>query len=202
MTRSVSQASRRNAWTPRRLCKVYSSAKVGSWVYRPNGLVKLDEWQILCIWTPWFTYVRPLAFLFFDALDSFCVFMFCRSISEEWKNSCGIAWKIWKFWRTRSIELKIDRLNFARSRSIDFWNFSELTFAEARQNTQSGASPWQKAVLHLIFTAEHAGCMTLVVSSKRGLEWVKWVILHEFLALISFYKSHSHTSLLREFREQ
>jgi hypothetical protein len=40
MTRSVPQASRRNFWTPRRLCKVYNSAKVGSWVCRPNGLVK------------------------------------------------------------------------------------------------------------------------------------------------------------------
>jgi len=40
MTRSVSQASRRNFQTPRRLCNIYSSAKVGSRVYRPNGLVK------------------------------------------------------------------------------------------------------------------------------------------------------------------
>jgi hypothetical protein len=46
--------------------------------------------------------------------------------------------------------------------------FPEVTFAEARQNTQSGASPWQKAVLPLIFAAEHAGSVTLVVSSKRG----------------------------------
>jgi len=81
-----------------------------------------DECQILCIWTPWFTLVRPLALLFSDALVSFCVFMFCRSISEEWQNSCGIAWKIWKFWRTRSIEFC--------PKSID-WNFPELTFAEA-----------------------------------------------------------------------
>jgi hypothetical protein len=36
--------------------------------------------------------------------------------------------------------LKVDRSNFARSLSIDR-NFPELTFAEARQNTQSGASP-------------------------------------------------------------
>jgi hypothetical protein len=55
----------------------------------------------------------------------------------------------------------------------------------------------------MIFAAEHAGCMTLVVSSKRGtLKGVRGVILHGFLALISFYKNHSHTSLLREFREQ
>lgn len=40
MTRSMSQASRRNFHTPRRFCNVYSSAKVGSRVYRPNGLVK------------------------------------------------------------------------------------------------------------------------------------------------------------------
>jgi hypothetical protein len=35
---------------------------------------------------------------------------------------------------------EFDRSNFARSRSIDR-NFLELTFAEERQNTQSGASP-------------------------------------------------------------
>jgi hypothetical protein len=35
-----------------------------------------------------------------------------------------------------------------------------------------------------------------------ALEGVRGVILHGFLALISFYKSHSHTSLLGEFREQ
>jgi hypothetical protein len=53
----------------------------------------------------------------------------------------------------------------------------------------------KKAVLPLIFTAEHAGFVTLVVSSKRGtLEGVRGVILHGFLALISFYKSHSHAS--------
>jgi hypothetical protein len=44
-----------------------------------------DEYQILYIWTPWFTLVRPLALLFYDDLVSFCVFMFCRSISEEWQ---------------------------------------------------------------------------------------------------------------------
>jgi hypothetical protein len=55
----------------------------------------------------------------------------------------------------------------------------------------------------MIFAAEHAGFMTLVVSSKRGtLEGVRGVISHGFLALISFYKSHSHASLLREFKEQ
>jgi len=42
-----------------------------------------DECQILCIWTPLFTLVRPLDLLFSDALVSFCVFMFCRSISED-----------------------------------------------------------------------------------------------------------------------
>jgi hypothetical protein len=45
-----------------------------------------DEYQILYIWTPWFTLVRLLALLFSDALVSFCVFMFCRSISEEWQT--------------------------------------------------------------------------------------------------------------------
>jgi len=142
----------------------------------------------LCIWTPWFTLVRPLALLFSDILVSFCVFMFCRSISEEWQSSCEIAWKIRKFWRIRSIEFC--------PKSIDR-NFLELTFPEAHKNTQSGASPWQKPVLPLIFAAEHAGFVTLVVSSKRGtLEGVRGVILHGFLALISFYKSHSHASLL------
>jgi hypothetical protein len=140
-----------------------------------------DECQILCIWTPWFTLVRPLALLFYDALVSFYVFMFCMSISEEWQNSCGIAWKIRKFWRTRSIDQ----------------NFPELTFAKARQNTQSGVSAWQKAVLPLIFAAEHASFVFLVVSSKRGtLKGARGVILHGFLALISFYKSHIHASLL------
>jgi hypothetical protein len=47
----------------------------------------------------------------------------------------------------------------------------------------------KKAVLPLIFAIEHAGLVTLVVSSKRGtLEGVGRVILHGFLALISFYK--------------
>jgi len=47
MTTSMSQASRRNFQTPRRLCNVYSSAKVGSRVYRSNGLVKrLDTHQV------------------------------------------------------------------------------------------------------------------------------------------------------------
>lgn len=47
MTRSVWQASRRNFQTPRRLCNVYSSAKVGSQVFRPIGLVKrLDIHQV------------------------------------------------------------------------------------------------------------------------------------------------------------
>jgi len=147
-----------------------------------------DDYQILYIWTPWFTLVRPLALLFSEALVSFCVFMFWRSISEEWQNSCGIAWKIRKFWRTRSIELKIWSIEFC-PKSID-QKFPELTFAEARQNTQSGASPWQKAVLSLIFAAEHAGFVALVVSSKRGtLEGVRGVILNGFLALISFYKA-------------
>jgi hypothetical protein len=142
---------------------------------------------------PWFILVKPLALLFYDALVSFCVFMFCRSISKELQNSCGIAWKIRKFWRTRSIEFC--------PKSIDR-NFQEHTFAKARQNTQSEASSWQKAVLPLIFAAKHAGFVTLIVYSNRGtLEGVKRVILHGFLALISFYKSHSHTSLLEEFRE-
>jgi hypothetical protein len=88
---------------------------------------------------------------------------------------------------------ELDRSNFAQSGATPW--ISELTFAEARQNTQSGASPWQKVVLPLIFAAEHAGFVTLVVSSKRGtIEGVRGVILHGFLALISFYKCHSHAS--------
>lgn len=39
-----------------------------------------DEYQILYIWTPWFTLVRHLALLFFDVLASFCVFVFCRTL--------------------------------------------------------------------------------------------------------------------------
>jgi hypothetical protein len=47
-----------------------------------------------------------------------------------------------------------------------------------------------KVVLPLIFAAEHAGFVTLVVSSKRGtLEGIIGVILHGFLTLISFYKA-------------
>jgi hypothetical protein len=73
-----------------------------------------DECQILCIWTPWFTLVRPLALLFSDALVSFCVFMFCRSIREEWQKSWGIAWKIWKFWNSEVLKI-LDRTYFYRS---------------------------------------------------------------------------------------
>jgi len=109
-----------------------------------------DECQILCIWTPWFALVRPLALLFSDVLVSFCVFVFCRSIRNEWQISWGNTWKF------ESPEKSINR------------NFPELTFADAHQNTQSGASPWQKAFLPLIFAGEHAGFVTLVVSSKRG----------------------------------
>jgi hypothetical protein len=47
-----------------------------------------------------------------------------------------------------------------------------------------------KAVLPLIFTAKHAGFVTLVVSSKRGtLEEVRRVILHGFLSLIPSIKA-------------
>jgi len=57
-----------------------------------------------------------------------------------------------------------------------------------------------KAVLPLIFTAEHAGFVTLVVSSKRGtLEGVREVILHGFLTLISFYKAIAMPPCWREF---
>jgi hypothetical protein len=47
-----------------------------------------------------------------------------------------------------------------------------------------------KAVHPLIFAAEHAGFVTLVVYSKKGtLKGVRGVILHGFLILISFYKA-------------
>jgi hypothetical protein len=148
---------------------------------RKRNKVMDDEYQILYIWTPWFTLVRPLALLFSDVFVSFCVLVFYRWIREECQNFMWKYLEIQKSW-------KVDRSKFCL-KSID-QNFPELTFAEARQNTQSRASPWQKAVLPLIFAAEHAGFVTLGVSSKRGtLEGVRWVILHEFLALISFYKA-------------
>jgi len=53
-----------------------------------STLMKLiDECQILCIWTPWFALVRPLALLFSNVLVSFCVFCFCRTIREKWQIS-------------------------------------------------------------------------------------------------------------------
>jgi hypothetical protein len=150
-----------------------------------------DECQILCIWTPWFALVRPLALLFYDVLVSFCVFVFCRSIREEWQISWGNAWKF------ESPEESIDRTQ----KSIDRI-FTELTVVEAHQNAQSGASPRKKAVLPLIFAAEHAGFMTLVVSSKRGtLEEVRGVILHGFLTLSSFYKAIVMPPWWKEFWE-
>jgi hypothetical protein len=87
---------------------------------------QFDEYQVLYIWTPWFTLVRPFALLFSDVFVSFCVLVFYRLIREEWQNF------MWKY-------LEI------RKSSID-QNFPELTFAEAHQNTHSRASPWQKAV--------------------------------------------------------
>jgi len=73
------------------------------WVWMPRGSgirdlgleseISVDECQILCIWTPWFRLVRPLALLFSDVLVSFCVFVFCRSIREEWQISWENAWK-------------------------------------------------------------------------------------------------------------
>jgi hypothetical protein len=73
-----------------------------------------DEYQILYIWTPWFTLVRPLALLFYDDLVSFCVFMFCRSISEEWQIHVELLGKF-------GSSEELDRSNFARSRSIELF---------------------------------------------------------------------------------
>jgi hypothetical protein len=132
-----------------------------------------DECQILCIWTPRFTLVRPLALLFSDVLAIFCVCVFCRLIREEWQNFMWKCLEIQKSPKVDRSNSKVDRSNFARSQSIKFCPksidriFPELTVAEARQNAQSGASPRQIAVLPLIFAAEHAGFVTLVVSSKR-----------------------------------
>jgi uncharacterized coiled-coil protein SlyX len=163
-----------------------------------------DECQILCIWTPRFTLVRPLALLFSNALASFCVFVFCRPIREEWQNFMWKCLEIRKSLKVDRSNSKVDRSNFARSRLIEYNSidriFPELTVAEARQNAQSGASPRQKVVLPLIFAAEHAGFVTLVVSSKRGtLEGVREVILHGFLALSSFYKAIAMPPCWREF---
>jgi hypothetical protein len=58
-----------------------------------------------------------------------------------------------------------------------------------------------KRVLPLILAVEHAGFVTLVVSSKRGtLEGVRGVILHGFLTLTSFYKAIAMPSCWEDLR--
>jgi len=79
-----------------------------------------DECQILCIWTPRFTLVRPLALLFSDVLASFCVFVFCRLIREEWQNFMWKCLEIQKSPKVDRSNSKVDRSNFARSQSIKF----------------------------------------------------------------------------------
>jgi len=80
------------------------------------------------------------------------------------------CFEIRKSWRVDQSNLKVDRSNFDQCRSIEFNSIDQF--------------------FPLIFAAEHAGFVTLVVSSKRGtLEGVRGVILHGFLALISFYKA-------------
>jgi len=79
-----------------------------------------DEYQILYIWTPWFTFVRPLALLFSDFL---LVFVFYRSIREEWQNFMWKCLKIRKSWKVdrskfcpKSIDqIKVDRSKFSRT---------------------------------------------------------------------------------------
>jgi len=83
-----------------------------------------DECQILYIWTPWFTLVRPLTVLFSDVFVSFCVIVFYRSIREEWQNFMWKYLEIRKSWKVgQSIELKswsieilpkVDRSNKSR----------------------------------------------------------------------------------------
>jgi len=76
-----------------------------------SGWMLRDECQILYIWTPWFTLVRPLALLFSDVFVSFCVLVFYRLIREEWKNFMWKYLEIWKSW-------KVDRSKFC-PKSID-----------------------------------------------------------------------------------
>jgi hypothetical protein len=113
---------------------------------------------------PWFTLVRPLALLFSDALVSVCVFMFCRSISEEWQNSYGIAWKIRKFWRTRSIELKFDRSNFAWSRSI---KISQNLLLQKRARTPNQEHLHDKKQFSLWFSQQNTLVPWLWLSLAR-----------------------------------
>jgi hypothetical protein len=120
-------------------------------------------------------------------LLDFCIFVFCRSIREEWQISCGNAWKF------RSPGKSIDRAQKSIDRILPKLIdriYPELTFAETLQNAQSRAFPWQKATLLLIFGAELADLLNLVVSSLRGtLENGRDVFFAWDPTLILFYKA-------------
>jgi hypothetical protein len=96
-----------------------------------------DECQILCIWTPWFALVRPLALLFSNVLVSFCIFYFCRTIRERngkfHKEMTGNS----EILKSRSIELKIRSIETLPE--VDRSKFSRNCFCKARQNAQSEA---------------------------------------------------------------
>jgi hypothetical protein len=76
------------AWMPKKNVRLTRSLSGNCcWSWWMMELITDDECQILCIWTPWFALVRPLALLFSNVLVSFCVFCFCRIIREEWQIS-------------------------------------------------------------------------------------------------------------------
>jgi hypothetical protein len=82
-------------------------------------LMSLDEYQILYIWTPWVTLVTPLALLSSDVFVSFCVFVFYRSIREEWQNfmwKCLEIQKSWKVDRSKFCPKSINRIKVDRSK--------------------------------------------------------------------------------------
>lgn len=99
--------------------------------------------------------------------------------------------EIWRSWTVDRSNLKVDRSKLCpksiyrnKSRSIEF--SQNLLLQSAPEHPIRS----QKAVLPLIFTAEHAGFVFLVVSSSRGtLKEGRWVIVHGFLALVFFYKA-------------
>jgi hypothetical protein len=83
----------------------------------------IDEYQILYIWTPWFTLVRPLALLFSDVFVSFCVLVFYRSIRKERQKFHVEILGNSEVLKSRSIEfcpksinrIKVDRSKFSRT---------------------------------------------------------------------------------------
>jgi len=73
----------------------------------------VDKWQILYIWTPWFTLVKPLTLLFSDVLVSFCVFAFLQDIKRK---IVIFKWKYIKSWKFGIAGKSIDRIS---NRSIE-----------------------------------------------------------------------------------